>query len=74
MKSVNAASLLICQKFLAWSEENVSVRGNGIASVAAIAKTQHNHSISRKPGGESGVKSGVDCCLLITPDSSDTAS
>ena len=48
MKSVNAASLLICQKFLAWLEENVSVRGNGIASAGAMAKTQHDYCNSRE--------------------------
>ena len=39
VKSVNVASSLICQKFSAWLEENSFVRGNGIASCAAMAET-----------------------------------
>ena len=44
VKSVNVASFLICQKFSAWLVENVSVRGKGIASAAAMSKT-HNYKV-----------------------------
>ena len=38
VKSVYVPSFLICQKFSACLEENVSVRGNGNASAAAMSE------------------------------------
>ena len=38
VKSVNIVSCRICQNFSAWLEENVFVRGNGIASAAAMSE------------------------------------
>ena len=40
VKSVYVPSFLICQKFSACLEENVSVRGNGNASAAAMSEAK----------------------------------